>query len=106
MNGTMLASIICTALGSGSLTAFVTWLIGRAERSDKIKIALRMCLCINLQTYGKDIINKGYCSSLEYKQFDEGYKAYKALGGDGYIDNIMQAVDTVNQKTIEGGMLQ
>lgn len=100
-----IVTILSCVLGSGTITAVVTWLLTRIDKKGALNNAVRMSLLINLQGFGKEIVNRGYCSSLEYNQFCDAYEAYKALDGDGYADSLMAAIEKVNKNSIEGGLL-
>lgn len=100
-----IVTILSCVLGSGTITAVVTWLLTRLDKKGAIKNAVRMSLLINLQAFGKEIVNRGYCTVLEYNQFCEAYAAYKKLDGDGYADSLMETIESINKKSIEGGLL-
>lgn len=61
-------------------------------------------LLTNLQNEARRIVNKGYITHLEYKQFKDMYQCYKDLGGDGYADELHAQVEEINKLTIQGGL--
>lgn len=101
----IIATIVCSVIGSGTLTAFVTYFLARLDKNNALRDGVRMSLLINLQSFGEKIINRGYCTSLEYRQFCEAYEAYKKLDGDGYADSLKESIEKVNTKSIEGGIV-
>lgn len=101
----IVTTIICSVLGSGVVSTLVTWLLSRVDKNNALRDGVRMSLLINLQNFGEKIVNKGYCTHLEYRQFCDAYDAYKKLDGDGYADSLKEAIETINTKSIEGGII-
>lgn len=85
--------IALAIIGSGILTklldAFLDYL---RERKNPMKVGMRMCLLKHIQDYGKELIEKNSVTQQQLKAFDEAYKAYKDLGGDGFADKIHKEV--------------
>lgn len=81
--------IVIAIIGSGIITKLIDVFIQYLkERKDPMKVGLRMCLLKNMQDYGKELINQGFVNQQQLKAFEEGYKAYKDLGGDGFADRM------------------
>lgn len=85
--------IALAIIGSGILTklldAFLDYL---RERKNPMKVGMRMCLLKHIQDYGKELIEKDSVTQQQLRAFDEAYKAYKDLGGDGFADKIHSEV--------------
>ena len=89
-------AIIIAVIGSGLITAIVNAVIRQMEkkRDDKTleKKALRLLILGEIREYGKDLVRKceenGGIEQMDYNHFDELYKTYKALNGDGFADKV------------------
>ena len=101
----MIGSLVVAVLGSSVVTACLQRRWSKKDKNDAEVSAIRLSLLFNLQNFGEKIISRGYCTSLEYNQFCDAYKTYKALDGDGYADSLKEQIDEVNKNTIQGGML-
>lgn len=81
--------IVIAIIGSGIITklldAALDWL---RERNNPMKVGMRMCLLKHIQDYGKELLEQKYVTQQQLNAFEEAYKAYKDLGGDGFADKI------------------
>ena len=85
--------IALAIIGSGILTKVLDAVLDYLrERKNPMKVGMRMCLLKHIQDYGKELIEKGSVTQQQLKAFDEAYKAYKDLGGDGFADKIYSEV--------------
>lgn len=84
-------------LGSSAFTLVVNAIIDaikekkgkKKHEREAVKLALLFCL----QSYGEKLLRKDSIEEIDVRQFDDMYKEYKALDGDGYADKIKQEVD-------------
>lgn len=63
----------------------------KAKADEKTEIrnqAISQILLRQIQSFGEEILTEGSVTSEEFKQFDEMFNTYKALGGNGYADKL------------------
>lgn len=95
-----ITSIIVAILSSSllsSLLAFVFEMI-RARRDTKSNSAKadRLILLYVIKASGKAYLEANEVSAIELSAFNDTYKCYKDLGGDGYADTIHEKVNNLN----------
>ena len=92
-------TIIIAIIGSSAFTALVNGILdifkNRTGVKKNEKKALNFCLLSALQTYGEKLCSTATIEKEDYLQFDEMYKTYKALGGNGYADRLKKEVDKI-----------
>lgn len=92
-------AIVIAIIGSGSLSAIVTAVINAIQNRSKKKSAEKtalMCLLDDKLGYlTEKYITAGQISFDERRRIVEIHKAYKALGGNGYYNDLMQRVDAL-----------
>lgn len=92
-------TLICAVLGSGGFTALVTYLLtARKDRKKEAQKnewrvqavidAVMMLALSDLQTRCRTIIAAKGRTALETKQLFKLRTVYKALGGDGWADDL------------------
>ena len=94
-----ITSIIVAILSSSllsSLLAFVFEMVRsrRDTKSNSVK-ADRLILLYVIKASGKTYIDANKVSAIELSAFNETYKCYKDLGGDGYADTIHEKVNNL-----------
>ena len=96
----IIIALLSAGLGSGMMAILLAWLNRRWARQDKqddrmdaVVDALKEIMIDRVRYLGKRYISeKGI--SLEDKESIEGmFKAYKALGGNGHLDTVMDEVE-------------
>ena len=89
-------AIIIAVISSGALSALISAianLIGNAARKKSVQNrALSMLLLRDIQLSGAEILQQTKIDADDFKQFEESYKIYKELGGNGYADKVMNEV--------------
>ena len=84
-------------LGSAAFTALVNAILeiikNRTGQKKLVDKAVNFTLLYNIQSYGKELLDKDTITLEEYEQFEEMYSTYKSLGGNGYVDRIKSEVD-------------
>ncbi len=92
-------AILIAIIGSGSLSAIVTAAINAMQNRGKKKSAERtalMCLLDDKLGYlTEKYITRGSITFDERRRIVEIHRAYKALGGNGYYNELMQRVDAL-----------
>lgn len=94
-------TLICAVLGSGGVTAITTYILTERKerkavsgahiaRQKAIGEAVMMLVLSELQTRCRRIINAGKRTTIESKQLIKLREAYKALGGDGWADDLYE----------------
>lgn len=95
----VLSSGAFSALISSSIAAFSAYLQRKQERKDKAdektdirNQAISQILLRQIQTFGNEIIKDDSVSAEEFRQFEEMFQTYKALGGNGYADKLHEEI--------------
>lgn len=111
-------TLICAILGSGGVTAIVTYILTERKerkvasgahiaRQKAIGEAVMMLVLSELQTRCRRIICARERTTIESKQLIKLREAYKALGGDGWADDLyecaMEQPITENDNAINFG---
>lgn len=88
--------IIIAIIGSGALSALVSGAIqlinGKRKAKKGIEQAVSFLILGELERQFDKLIAKGHATRKDMKRFREVYDAYKKLGGDGYADDMFEAV--------------
>lgn len=95
-------TIIIAILGSSAFTAIINGVIeliknrsGAKKNADKgIMFSLLYCI----QAYSDKLLAKDNIDLEDYKQFEEMYSVYKAMGGNGYLDKVKKEIDALPVK--------
>lgn len=84
-------------LGSAAFTAVVNAVIefvkNRTGQKRLVDKAVNFTLLYNIQSFGKELLEKDSITFDEYEQFLQMYATYKALGGNGFVDRIKNEID-------------
>lgn len=88
--------IIIAIIGSGALSALVSGgialLNGKRKAKRGIDRAVSFLILGELERQFDKLVAKGKCSRKDMKRFREVYDTYKSLGGDGYADDMLEAI--------------
>lgn len=95
-------TLICAVLGSGGVTAIITYILTERKerkvvssahiaRQKAIGEAVMLLVLSELQARCMRIINAGKRTAIESKQLIKFREAYKANGGDGWADDLYEA---------------
>lgn len=94
-------AIIVAIIGSGIITKLLDELIGAIKhRKNPMVAGIRFCLLKDLTDYGEGLLSKGTVTASDIKQFEDMYKTYKALDGDGYADRLKDAIDKLSLNVV------
>jgi len=96
----IVVAIISAILGSSFLTTLLNAVVDKVNKNSSKNQALRLILIDNILTKGPQYVERGYITQLEWQIYDEQYKTYKKLGGDGYADKMYSAVDSLKPEEI------
>lgn len=92
-------TVILAVLGSSVVNTIIAAIIRHIEtkknRKDAYATAIRLLLYSRLRHDAKEYMGDGTIAKTEYDAFMESYDAYKALGGDGYMDKIKKEVESL-----------
>lgn len=98
-----LLTIACAVIGSGSATAFVTFLLNKRAEKKRIDAAenqgIRWLLQDRLEHLARKYISDGSITYEELKNWNKGHGIYhEALGGNGDLNNVKSALEKLYQK--------
>lgn len=97
----MTTEIIIAIIGSGIITKLLDELISYFKhRKNPMVAGIRFCLLRDLTVYGEGLVAKGTVSAADIKQFEDMYKTYKALDGDGYADKLKDEIDKLSLNVV------
>lgn len=86
--------LIIAIVGSGALSAVISGVFAlinnRMKKNDAMSKGLRMALYFEFRTSALQKIAEGQITPDDLEAMIEGYNAYKALGGDGFCDELMR----------------
>ncbi|MGN0133625.1 MAG: hypothetical protein ACI4AO_02790 [Anaerotignum sp.] len=96
----ILLCILGGGIGSGLMSILLAYLNrkwGKAEQEDARITALveasKVTMVDRVTHLGKAYIASGKISLAEKNNLEEMHRAYKALGGNGHLDTVMEEVD-------------
>ena len=94
-----LTQIIVAILGSGALSTLIAITANaindRKTKDDDIRAGVRMSLYFLFRDHALYAIRDGEIDPDELKVLADTYDTYKRLGGDGYFDRLMDAVNSL-----------
>lgn len=88
-----LANPAVTALLGGS--GIWAWAKSKTERNDSEDRLLLAIARTQLVEQGREYIKRGYVTMDEYEEYEDHYKLYSNLGGNGLARRIFEQVDTL-----------
>lgn len=81
---------------------YIVWLLQQQKRSrDANSQGTMLLLKVQLIEYHDKYIKKGYIPSYAYENFDEMYKAYHELGGNGMVTHMKEEIEQLRFKKDE-----
>lgn len=95
-----ITAIIIAIISSSAFTALVNGLIAMWTRKRGVAAGVRMILYDRIKWLGKSYIAKGGISTEELEDLVKMHDIYHSLGGNGFLDAIM---DSVKALPIEKG---
>lgn len=90
-------SIICAIIGSGALSTVLSALIGKwqlgKKQDDAVVRGLRALLRDRINERGQGFVDRGTVTPTELEELIALHNVYhNDLGGNGYLDTLMDAV--------------
>ena len=86
-----MANPAVTALLGGS--GIWAWAKAKSERNDSEDKLLLQVAKNQLVNQGRKYLKRGYISMDEYEEYEEEYRIYSALGGNGLARRVFKQVD-------------
>lgn len=87
-----------------SLLGYVVWLLKEQKKiRDANSKGTMLLLRVKLIEYHDKYVELGEIPSYVYENFDEMYKAYHALGGNGTVTKMHEEVKTLHLRSKNGG---
>lgn len=97
--------IIIAILGSGVISTIIScifqYINQKKTNQTQFETGMSLLLLSSLKRDGKDLLAQGSVSKNDYDSFMATYKAYKALGGDGWADGIKDDVDHLKRNFVD-----
>lgn len=90
-------TIVCSVFASTGFWAFVTYIVQRHDSKDNLQIKMLKGLAHDRICYlGELYIQRGYITRDEYENLhDYLFIPYKALGGNGTAERLMNEIDKI-----------
>lgn len=97
-------SIVGLVLGSSGLSAVVVAVLNRHwtkkdredDKLDALVAAQKVVMIDRVRFLGQKYVEAGKISLGDKENIQEMHKAYKALGGNGHLDTIMEEVERLH----------
>lgn len=88
--------LILTVINSGIVGVVISNMFAARERKDKKKddmaLALQCLLRYKLQDLHHKFMSEGGITTDEFRDFDQAYNVYHALGGNGTVEKIYHEI--------------
>lgn len=85
-----------------TILGYIVWLLQQQKKSrDANAKGTMLLLRVQLIEYHDKYIKKGCIPSYAYENFDEMYKAYHELGGNGMVTHMKEEIDELHFKKEE-----
>ena len=92
-----IVQIVISAVTGSGITAIILALLqrkwARDDKSDAIVEALKVLMVDRVRHLGQAYIAAGSVSLSDKEALEEMHRAYKALGGNGHLNTVMEEVD-------------
>ncbi len=89
-------TIIVAIISSGALSTLISGIFSiwrsRKEREDGVVAGVRMLLYDRVKFLGKKYLEKNQVTIEELEDLVEMHRIYHSLGGNGFLDSIMDSV--------------
>ena len=96
----ILVGILGAGIGAGSMSILQAWLTRKWAKSDKddskldaVVTAQKLIMLDRVRYLGKTYIKDAEICLEDKETLEEMHKAYKALGGNGHLDTVMEEVE-------------
>lgn len=79
------------------ILGYIVWLLKQQKKTrDANSQGTMLLLRVQLIEYHDKYIKKGFIPSYAYENFDEMYKAYHKLGGNGMVTHMKEEIDQLH----------
>ena len=85
--------IVIAIIGSGALSTVISAVIGWLTTRGTIRDGVRGSLYFQIRQTGLECIHEGKIDADTLEAICKAYDTYEKLGGNGYIDSIMERVN-------------
>ena len=96
----ILIGILGAGVGAGAMSILQAWLTRRWAKSDKdeskldaVVTAQKLIMLDRVRYLGKKYISEREIALEDKETLVDMHKAYKALGGNGHLDTVMEEVE-------------
>lgn len=93
----MIVAIVAACLGSSGLTAIVLAVLQRKwscqDKQDALVAGLKVLTVDRVRYLGRSYIKAQSISLDDKENLEDMYRAYKALGGNGHLETVMDEVE-------------
>lgn len=94
-----LLQIVVSAVASSGVTALILALLQRKwakdDKRDAMVEALKVMMIDRVRYLGQCYVGRGEIALVDKETLAEMHRAYKALGGNGHLDMIMDEVEAL-----------
>ena len=101
----ILVGILGAGIGAGAMSILQAWLTRKWAKSDKdeskldaVVVAQKLLMMDRVRYLGKTYLKDGSISLEDKENLEEMHKAYKALGGNGHLDTVMEEIERLPVK--------
>ena len=93
----LIIGLIVACMGSSGLTAIVLAVLQRrwakADKMDAVVDGLKVLTVDRVRYLGRSYINAHSITLDDKENLEDMYRAYKALGGNGHLETVMDEVE-------------
>lgn len=88
-----LLPVITAFLTGGGLVAIINLFGNKSKKEKLIKDALLYLMYCNIKSQAQRYIQQGYILTDDLKVINDGYALYHSMGGNGFLDALMNNVN-------------
>ena len=93
----LIGVIVAACMGSSGLTAIILAVLQRkwlkADKQDAVVAGLKVLTVDRVRYLGRSYINAHSITLDDKENLEDMYRAYKALGGNGHLETVMDEVE-------------
>lgn len=104
----LVVGVLGAGIGAGIMGIIQAWLVRKWAKEDKhdskldaVVTAQKLIMMDRVRYLGKKYISEQEISLEDKETLTEMHKAYKALGGNGHLDTVMEEVERLPLATEE-----
>lgn len=84
--------VVTTLLGSSGIWMWVRTKTDRNNTEDKLLLSVARSMLVD---QGRKYLKRGYITMDEYDEYEDHYKLYSSLGGNGLAQRVFKQVDNL-----------